>query len=215
MPEMDGFELTRQIRVREASNADSLRLPIIALTADAMPGTGAKCTAAGMDGYMTKPIDTALLLTKLAETLPTALALREPAAPEAAAPPTPETLDVPPEIEIDPEIIDINLLIELFDSFNEEAEALICEFTDELPENIDALATALATSDFEEARHLAHTMKGGAQSLGVARVGLIAGDIQDALDLSDPDTAKLKAALFPNALSELQETTRNFAKTAG
>jgi CheY-like chemotaxis protein len=194
MPEMDGFELTRQIRVREASNADSLRLPIIALTADAMPGTGAKCTAAGMDGYMTKPIDTALLLTKLAETLPTALALREPAAPEAAAPPTPETLDVPPEVEIDPEI---------------------SEFTDELPENIDALATALATSDFEEARHLAHTMKGGAQSLGVARVGLIAGDIQDALDLSDPDTAKLKAALFPNALSELQETTRNFAKTAG
>jgi two-component system, sensor histidine kinase and response regulator len=54
MPELDGFEATRGIRRQEPPH---LRIPIIALTANAMPGVEALCRSAGMDAYITKPFD--------------------------------------------------------------------------------------------------------------------------------------------------------------
>lgn len=55
MPHMDGFELTTAIRAEEAQ-ADGDRLPIIALTANALKGEENKCKESGMDGYLTKPV---------------------------------------------------------------------------------------------------------------------------------------------------------------
>jgi len=55
MPELDGFEATAAIRERERTNGG--HLPIVAMTAHAMQGDQARCLAAGMDGYVSKPID--------------------------------------------------------------------------------------------------------------------------------------------------------------
>jgi len=54
MPEMDGYEATRLIRLKEKQGGP--RLPIIALTAHVMKGDEEHCRAAGMDGYASKPI---------------------------------------------------------------------------------------------------------------------------------------------------------------
>lgn len=63
MPEMDGYETARRIREREQSTGG--HMPILAITANAMESDLERCLIAGMDGYLTKPIDFAKLRTKL------------------------------------------------------------------------------------------------------------------------------------------------------
>ncbi len=64
MPEMDGYEATRQIRLGKAGSVNQ-DIPIIAMTANAMKGDKEKCLVAGMNDYLTKPIDTDVLAAKL------------------------------------------------------------------------------------------------------------------------------------------------------
>jgi len=68
MPELDGYETARQIRLGEGGNE---HLPIVALTAHAMKGDREKCLAAGMDDYLSKPFQEADLAAMLERWLPT------------------------------------------------------------------------------------------------------------------------------------------------
>lgn len=69
MPEMDGFEATAALRARERSTttgqATAARLPIVALTANAMDGDRERCLAAGMDAHLAKPFKKDELLAVL------------------------------------------------------------------------------------------------------------------------------------------------------
>ncbi|MDB5798718.1 MAG: sensor hybrid histidine kinase [Paucimonas sp.] len=69
MPDMDGYELTRNIRALEAGNSGR-RVPIVACTANALEGEAENCFAAGMDDYLVKPVELAQLLKKLDQWLP-------------------------------------------------------------------------------------------------------------------------------------------------
>ena len=72
MPTLDGFDATAAIRRAEA-DGNRPRLAVVALTANAIKGDRERCLAAGMDDYLTKPIDAALLAAKLAQWLPAAV----------------------------------------------------------------------------------------------------------------------------------------------
>jgi signal transduction histidine kinase/CheY-like chemotaxis protein/HPt (histidine-containing phosphotransfer) domain-containing protein len=65
MPEMDGLAATREIRRLEAQNTEARRLPIIAMTANALVEDREQCFAAGMDGYISKPISLKILESEI------------------------------------------------------------------------------------------------------------------------------------------------------
>lgn len=197
MPEMDGFELTARIRAQEASSAAVARLPIIALTADALTGTEQQCLQAGMDGYLSKPVNSRALAAMLEKWLPQALPLRRPlaaavrAAKDAAA-------------DWDRAIFDPARLRESFGSFNAVARQLLQDFVADATSRVADIETAAQTGHLQTIRAQAHALKGGALSVGAQRLGSIAGDLQDACDAEDAAMMQLMAELLAPTLDELR-----------
>ncbi|MDM7945594.1 MAG: ATP-binding protein [Oceanibaculum nanhaiense] len=198
MPEMDGFELTAAIRAQEGP--DTASLPIVALTADALAGTEQQCLEAGMNGYLTKPINSAALARMLAEMLPQAQPLRRPKS--ADAPSSQPAVAAAPAI--DPDILSLDRLAESFGAIDAEAIAFLCRFAEDVPARLVRLDAALQAGDAAAARHEAHALKGAALSIGATRLGQTASDLQDVLDAGDMDTAELLASSLPDSAEELQ-----------
>ena len=85
MPVMNGFELAKLARRQGLRNLHGDRMPIVALTADAMVSVEVSCLQAGMDGYLRKPIEVEKLLDLIAQFIPAALQLRENLDPDAGS----------------------------------------------------------------------------------------------------------------------------------
>ncbi len=199
MPEMNGFQLTHAIREKEAGT----RLPIVALTADALPGTEQDCLEAGMDGYLTKPIDSKMLAATLERLLPEAAALRR--APEAGPPAAPPPPRLPGTCVAapDPAVFDLGRLAESFGEFGADARQFLAAFVAGVPGMIAAVEALLAANDAPAARDAAHALKGAAATVGAVRLAQVAADTQDCLDAGDMETATLMASLLPATHQEL------------
>ena len=153
MPVMDGLTATRLIRQRPACR----ELPIVAMTANAMPSDRERCLDAGMDEHLAKPIDPdelyALLLRRLGRRGPPAA----PARPVARS-------DAPPL----PEIAGLDTAAGLKRVLGkvEAYRALLQKFIGNQQDSDQAIAAALARGDRDEATRLAHTLRGVAGNIG-------------------------------------------------
>lgn len=201
MPEMDGFELTAEVRKREADGGRP-RMPIVALTADALPGTEERCLEAGMDGYLTKPIDSKLLNATLRKFLPGAADLRRRPEPKAAAAPPKKA-----EPKIDPSIFEMGRIADMFGGWNDDARNFFVSFVDGAPAMLGRIDAALAATDAPLAREAAHALKGAARSIGAVRLGQLASDLQDVLDAGDLDTASFLQTMLVPTYDELVKET--------
>ena len=202
MPVMDGFQLTAAIRTREAGS--SRRLPIVALTADALPGNDRIGIDAGMDGYLAKPISSAALTAALEEFLPQAAALRR--RPETVGRGGDRAPAKPPAIN--PDILDLHRMTEAFGSIDEAALSFLDGFVGDVPRMIEAVSGGIAAGDRVRARDAAHALKGASRSAGANRLGQIAADIQDRLDADDLDTASFLVEALPPTHEELYDTLK-------
>lgn len=155
MPEMDGFELTRLIRAEEAASGRP-RLPIIAVTANAMAGEAQRCLSAGMDDAVSKPVEIGHLRRLLDRHLPSRPAT-EPAPPPSAAAPEPGP-DAPP--------IDVGVLATLFDGDMEFVGQLLQEFIVSNSASRDRLVAAHQAEDWDGVRQAAHKLAGSSRTVG-------------------------------------------------
>ncbi|KAF0100706.1 MAG: multi-sensor hybrid histidine kinase [bacterium] len=169
MPVWDGLTATRAIRDREAREGRA-RLPVIALTANVMPGFAETCREAGMDDYLSKPLQTEELARALARQLPG----RAAAADLGAAPASQETADVAPSRRFDLEKLrrvcqgDAHKLREMLELFVSSSESLLAALTD-----------ALVGRDGAQAARQAHQLKGAAAYLGAAELTALAAEVEN------------------------------------
>jgi signal transduction histidine kinase/DNA-binding NarL/FixJ family response regulator len=154
MPELDGFEATREIRRREAARHPSAPKPvrIIALTANALKGDRERCLAAGMDGYISKPFT--------AQALREALELRPAPGTPAPQPPAPPLLAA---TGFDPQR-PAQLCADLG---AEGVQAIIDDFLEDLPRRSAELQTLAAAGQWVELARLAHSLQGIGLSFGL------------------------------------------------
>ena len=170
MPEMDGYAATVEIRRREGD--DGFHLPIIALTANALSGDRARCLAAGMNDYLTKPVRMDDLAGVLSRWMPTAEVA-------AAILPTvlPALTSAPVEMTFDPAVLTA-LCQELGSEGPSVIRDVITQFLNEAPAALAAINSAITRDNASEVMAAAHRLKGQALTLGLKHIGLLAGTIE-------------------------------------
>ncbi|HKG92428.1 MAG TPA: PAS domain S-box protein [Gemmatimonadaceae bacterium] len=194
MPEMDGFAATGAIRAREAAAGPSApRTPIIALTARAMIGDRERCLEAGMDAYVSKPIQAPALFAAIeAAVSPSAEGDGGAASTAASA--------VPPELppELPPEgVFDEGALLTFVEGSADLLRELAGLFLEDAPRYVAEIRSAVEQGDAAALQAAAHTLKGAAGSMTARRVADAARDLESAARAAD-----LSAA--PAALSALE-----------
>jgi len=163
MPVMDGFEAT--VHIREVHRSD---IPIVAVTADAMPADRDRCLQAGMNDYLAKPVELQRLSEVLAKWLPA------PAAGDFAGQPRED-----PKLQ-GPRIFDQDALLRRLLGDRNLAGAILRSFVDGCPGRLNELRQRIAESDASGARQIAHRLKGAAATVAAGELCAFAGAIERA-----------------------------------
>jgi two-component system sensor histidine kinase/response regulator len=182
MPEMDGFAAAREIRRQEGQGP---RLPIVALTANALTGDRERCLEAGMDDYLAKPI----VERELARVL-------ERFAPPGAAPPP-----------LDPEVLEgLRELSRGTDQFLREIGAI---YLDDAPRRMDEARAAAARGDAPALASAVHALKSASGNVGAEIVRKLCARIETSARGGTVDTGRVSELEreFARAAEELRRIT--------
>jgi signal transduction histidine kinase/CheY-like chemotaxis protein/CHASE3 domain sensor protein/HPt (histidine-containing phosphotransfer) domain-containing protein len=185
MPEMDGYEMTRNIRRIETARGGR-RTPIIACTANALGGEAEICFAAGMDDYLVKPVELAQMLGKLNQWLPIPedSALRHDPATSlfdggALSPP-----------------VDRSVLAKISGGDAATEREILSDFRKVNDEDAATLDRAVAASHASEVTHFAHRMVGASKMVGAPALASLCETIEHASREGDWTTITATMAPF-------------------
>jgi CheY-like chemotaxis protein len=160
MPEMDGYEATAEIRRREGM---ARHTPIVAMTAHALEGDRAKCIAAGMDEYITKPVKPEELKRVLE------LFLNSESADPLAEP---DFADAP--------LVDVERMHEMMGEEVVEFSEILSLYLDEMSKNLNKLAAAVGSGNHHEIEMIAHNCAGTSANCGMTAVAIPFRELEDA-----------------------------------
>ncbi len=196
MPKLDGYQVCKMIR----ENIGKKELPIIAATANAMKGDREKCLAAGMDDYISKPIEPEKFITTLAKWLPDSA---------IAGAPGVEAKTIPKEVQIDlPDLLpDVDAvegcrrLMGNKELFMEMLTALDTEYCN----HVDQIKQLWLAGEKEEAWKTAHALKGAAGNVGVVKVHEVAGELEEMIKTGETDNIDQQLHLLADAFASFQK----------
>jgi two-component system sensor histidine kinase/response regulator len=183
MPEMDGFEATRGIREAEAEAGNGYRRVIIALTANAIKGDRELCLAAGMDGYVTKPIDPAELIRTILSLVPALQTGGKAAASAVAEKPNPEkTGAMPQPVAATSDArcvpIDVVSLQRRCMGNRKLAVKALTKFETLVNADLESLREGIRSGNAKSVAASAHKIKGSAGNVSAEEVRRIASDLE-------------------------------------
>ncbi|MGB0721801.1 MAG: ATP-binding protein [Gammaproteobacteria bacterium] len=187
MPVMDGYTATRELRKQDRYKS----LPIIAMTANVMSGDKEKVLAAGMDDYVSKPINLPCLLHTLAKRI----------TPRRSSPPTQSSAKPAPSADPDIELadlpgIDVEKGIAMVSGKVNRYRKYLGVFLEDNHDFAAKLNDALEKRDLELAHRLAHTLKSSAAALGMTELHEAAVTLEGAYRESLDDTDELKTVVI-------------------
>ncbi|MBN1141230.1 MAG: PAS domain S-box protein [Deltaproteobacteria bacterium] len=169
MPEMDGYEATRRLRRSRLKTAEGKDLPVIAMTAHAMEGDREKCLRAGMNDYLSKPIEPKILAGVLERWLPKS----EPQGP------APDGSDGPePALALFNEQELLNRVL----NDRDIASAILGGFLEDLPKQLQRFKEALNKQDFFRLERKAHNIKGAAATVAAGTLSRLAAEMEAACE---------------------------------
>ncbi len=201
MPRMDGLEATRRIR-EPGSRVLNPRVPIIAMTAHAMQGDRETCLAAGMDGYIAKPVTVAMLSKVLAQWWTRTKNGATGGAPERMADATLEVATAP---ETDaPLVFDRKALSARVMDDPELVDLIVDTFQQDAVEQVATLQAAIETHDLAAAMRAAHSLKGSAANASADALCRVASDILAAGGTGDKAAVTSLLPTLRGALERLQ-----------
>lgn len=176
MPEMDGYEATQKIRKWENARVDfkpadgSPVLPIIAMTAHAMEGDKERCLAAGMNDYVTKPIDTRQLFEALSRWITPGNRKKA----KMTVAPEKDDTHIPGEISG----IDIVTGLQRVGGNKKLYKSLLFAFVDMHSQTVQQIRSALEGNEIKKAADLAHTYKGVSGNIGATALFSLTSELE-------------------------------------
>jgi PAS domain S-box-containing protein len=187
MPEMDGYALAARIRLEEGKDS---HIPIIALSANALKGEADRCRSAGMDAYLSKPLQLAELEATIVAWLP--LAKSQVATPAEMQ----QHADIAPALDV--------AILEGFigGDPSETLEFLAC-FRDDATRMAKELHEAFNAGEIHIVRKHAHTMKSSSYYVGALPLSALCAEIETTCSEAERATLPAMLNLFDNRLDEV------------
>ncbi len=168
MPDMDGLEVTRRLRAGQ-SGAAGMDMPIVALTANAFAEDRAACLAAGMNDFLTKPVQAELLMNTVKRW--TKRVALEPEAPVHRHPESIKSDTRPPAF--DPSVIAALPMVADGTEPHYAAE-LMGMFLDSLAQTLEDIEKSIATKDAVKLRRVVHSLKSSSATVGAMELAALA-----------------------------------------
>lgn len=196
MPEVDGYALTQAIRQEEQGH----RLPIVALTANALPSEARRARAAGMDDYLTKPVQ----LPRLQQTLQKHLPLPQ------SSPPAKRSTIGSTHADGAGADVDLRTIEELVGPDPVIVGEMLAAYREAAGGYVRSLRDAIAADDTGVARAVAHKLKSASRSVGAHKLASICAAIEQAGTTGSGGDVRQLLPEFENAYSRVQEVLQHF-----